>query len=119
MAHSLFKRLARIARAEFDLHRQKKYNDPVEQKSYDDSSSNFGANTGFASSQDAKIANYYANLEIPYDSDLETVTKAWKKLLRKYHPDMHSTDPEKVKIANEIVQVLNNAYNELQKYLAK
>ena len=42
---------------------------------------------------DPLLARYYANLEIPYGSDLETVDRAWKRLLRKYHPDRHATDP--------------------------
>jgi len=67
--------------------------------------------------QDPEIAKYYANLEVPYGSDLETVHKAWKDLLRKYHPDLHSDDPEKVRIANELVQGLNQAYAELEKRL--
>jgi DnaJ-domain-containing protein 1 len=67
--------------------------------------------------KDAEIARYYANLEIPYGADLETVRKAWKILLRKYHPDLHSDDAEKVRVANELVQGLNNAYKELEKRL--
>lgn len=68
---------------------------------------------------DPKLAGYYANLEVPYGSDLETVTRAWKKLLQKYHPDLHSNDPEKQQIANRLVQGLNQAYEEVKKHLAK
>ncbi len=67
---------------------------------------------------DEKLAGYYANLEVPYGSDLETVRAAWKKLVRKYHPDLHSSDPEKVKIATEIVKGLNQAYEALEKELS-
>ena len=65
------------------------------------------------------IAGYYANLEIPYGSDLETATRAWKKMLKKYHPDLHSNDLEKKQIANELVQGLNRAYEEIKNYLEK
>ncbi|HHL73892.1 MAG TPA: hypothetical protein ENJ29_15385 [Bacteroidetes bacterium] len=67
---------------------------------------------------DEELAGYYANLEVPYGSDLATVRAAWKRLVRKYHPDLHSADPEKVKIATEIVKGLNRAYEALEKELS-
>lgn len=66
---------------------------------------------------DPVLAGYYANLEIPYGSDLAAARRAWKKLVREYHPDLHSKDPEKVRIANELVQGLNHAYQEIEKHL--
>jgi len=67
---------------------------------------------------DPKIAQYYANLEIPIGSDLKTVKSAWKRLMRKYHPDIHGNDKEKQEIAKELTQQLNRAYEELSKYLS-
>ena len=69
--------------------------------------------------EDSKLAQYYANLEIPYGSDKETVTRAWKGLLRKYHPDLHSSDPEKKQIATIITQKLNEAYREINKAISE
>lgn len=69
--------------------------------------------------QDPLLAEYYANLEVPYGADLETVRAAWKRLLREYHPDRHSQNPEKQHLANELVQKLNHAYQELEKHLQK
>ena len=66
---------------------------------------------------DPELAELYSNLEAPYGSDLATVRKAWIQLLRKYHPDLHSKDPEKRKIADELAQRLNGAYEQLQKRL--
>ena len=66
---------------------------------------------------DPKLAKYYANLEVPYGSDLATVKKSWKRLARKYHPDMHHGDPKMQKIANELLQNINSAYDELEKHL--
>lgn len=40
-------------------------------------------------------------------------------MVRKYHPDLHSSDTQKVKLANEIVQGLNKAYEELENHLRK
>ena len=66
---------------------------------------------------DPELAGLYSNLEVPYGSDLATVRKARKRLLRKYHPDLHSKDPEKRKIADELARGLNGAYEQLQKRL--
>ncbi|KAA3616007.1 MAG: hypothetical protein DWQ05_09620 [Calditrichaeota bacterium] len=121
MAHSLFERLARIARAEMDnLHKGKEKQ--KSQQSFDETQTDSGEfSTGGQKQKtrsDSRLLQYYANLEIPPGSDLESVRKAWKKMVRKYHPDLHSADPEKVKIANEIVQGLNQAYAELEKHLS-
>ncbi|MFQ5582996.1 MAG: DnaJ family molecular chaperone [Calditrichia bacterium] len=65
---------------------------------------------------DPQLATYFANLEIPYGSDLETAKKAWKSLVKKYHPDLHSSDPLKQKTANELVQGINKAFEEIRKH---
>lgn len=64
-----------------------------------------------------KIAQYYAQLEVPYGSDLETVKQSYRRLMRKYHPDLHSGDADKQKIATELAQQLSRAYNELETIL--
>jgi hypothetical protein len=64
-----------------------------------------------------KLAQYYANLELPYGANLEEVKKAWKKLLKQYHPDKHSLDEEKRKVATVLTQKLNEAYFQLEKEL--
>lgn len=68
--------------------------------------------------QDPVLAGYYANLEIPYGSDLGTAKVAWKKMMKQYHPDLHSSDPDKRKIANELCAELTRAYQELERLLA-
>lgn len=70
-----------------------------------------------AAPRDPELAQCYANLEIPYGSDLQTTRRAWKRLLRKYHPDLHSGDPEKMHLANELVKGLNRAYEKIEKQL--
>jgi DnaJ-domain-containing protein 1 len=72
-----------------------------------------GATT--AQSVDPELAELYANMEVPYGSNLATVRKAWIRLLRKYHPDLHSKDLEKRKLADELTQRLNGAYERLRK----
>jgi|TARA_B110000196_G_C20634455_1_gene425579 DnaJ-domain-containing protein 1 len=69
--------------------------------------------------QDPELARYYANLEIPYGSDIETVRAAWKRMMKKYHPDLHSTDPQKRQVADELSAALTRAYQELIQVLER
>lgn len=66
---------------------------------------------------DPQLAQYYANLEIPYGADLETARRAWKRLLKQCHPDLHANDPEKRRVAGELSARLTQAYQELAKAL--
>lgn len=126
---SILSRIARIVRAklsfgesdDFDLsgksrqYRQRRSTRSNKQTNGARERQNPSPQTG----QDSELAKCYANLEVAYGADLETVTRAWKGLLRKYHPDMHSNDPEKLKIANQIVQELNRSYQILKEKLEK
>jgi DnaJ-domain-containing protein 1 len=63
------------------------------------------------------IARAYAALEVPNGSDFETVRKAYRSQMRKYHPDRHTATPEKQKAANELAQKLTDAYKTLERRL--
>ena len=63
---------------------------------------------------DPELASYYANLEVPYGSDLETTQRAWKSLLKRYHPDLHAQDPDKRELANKLTAELTKAYQEIE-----
>lgn len=60
------------------------------------------------------LAAHYAALEIPYSANLEVTKKAWKRMVRKYHPDLFAGDQKKAKIAHEITQSLNEAFHEIE-----
>lgn len=66
----------------------------------------------------SRLAPYYANLEIPDGSDLATARAAWKRLMKQYHPDLHSGDPQKVRVANELSARLTEAYRALEAVLS-
>jgi len=88
------------------------FNDGVRQEAEPKAESGKRADT-----RDPDLAQWYANLEIPYGSDIETAKKAWRKLMKRYHPDLHSTDSSKKEIANELTRKLTTAYKELEKRL--
>jgi len=68
--------------------------------------------------QDPVLAGYYANLDLPYGANLAAVKAAWKRLMKKYHPDRHAQDPAKRQVANELCAELTRAYWELERALS-
>ena len=65
-------------------------------------------------SEDEKtIRDYYANLEVPYGADKESVKKSYRRLMKKYHPDRFSESPKMQKLATELSQELTRAYREV------
>jgi DnaJ-domain-containing protein 1 len=71
-----------------------------------------------AAGRDPRLAQLYAQLECTYGSDLTAVRKAYRAMMRKYHPDMHSLSPEKQRVATELSQRLTSTYNELKRVLS-
>jgi len=66
---------------------------------------------------DPLLAQWYSNLEIPYGSDLKSTKQAWRSLMKRYHPDLHSNDPEKKEIATELTRKLTEAYEGIEQSL--
>ena len=71
-----------------------------------------------ASGDDA-LRKAYAALEVPAGSDFETVKKSYRRLMRKYHPDLHGGAPEKSRAATDLTQRLTQAYKTLEKHLRR
>lgn len=69
--------------------------------------------------EDPKIAEYYRTLNLAYGAEFPEVKAAFRKLMRKYHPDLHGANPKKHKAATELSMRVTQAYNELEKYLLK
>lgn len=82
--------------------------------SYDQGSSSQASSRGPG---DARERQYRANLEVDGDAGLKEIRKAYKALIRKYHPDLFHTEPEKRKVALEITTQLNEAMAYFEKNL--
>lgn len=65
-----------------------------------------------------EIQRYYANLELPLGAPLDEVKVAYKRLMRRYHPDLHQQDPERAQAATRLAQALRSAYDGLVAYLS-
>ena len=57
------------------------------------------------------------NLNPP--SSWKEVRKRRNDLIKKYHSDLYSSNPEKEKIAKEITQIYNDTYDRLKKHFGK
>jgi DnaJ-domain-containing protein 1 len=107
----MIKRLFNIARAEF--------NDLVQKNKSTDTPDPDFFEVRQEESRSDSLAKYYANLEIPVGSDRETIKAAWKTQMKKYHPDLHGSDPKKKQIAEELTRQLNEAYRTLDSAFLK
>ena len=106
----MIKRIFKIAQAELNdlVQKNKIFKNDVSS----DKTINFQEQSEYKNtySPSDPLAKYYANLEIPVGSDQITIKSAWKKQLKKYHPDLHCSDPEKKMIAENLTRQLNEAY---------
>ena len=66
-----------------------------------------------------KEAEFYANLELKYGAGFSEIKEAYKKLIKKYHPDKFNKNEEQRKIAEAITTRLNEAYNYFEKKFRK
>jgi DnaJ-class molecular chaperone len=68
---------------------------------------------------DEAIRRAYAALEVPPGSDLETVKRSYRRLMRKYHPDLNAGSTEKQRAATDLSQRLTEAYKTLERHLRR
>lgn len=56
------------------------------------------------------MKDYYAILEIPENADGQEIKKAYRKLVKKYHPDAAGKDAAKQKQLEKMYAILQEAY---------
>jgi hypothetical protein len=70
-------------------------------------------------SAERRLRELYRLLETPYGADFDTVKASFRRLMRKYHPDLHTGNPTKHKAATELTMSLTLAYDELERHLKR
>ncbi len=116
----MIKRLFEIARSNIGHYLGRKNSEFDEPRIFhsDNRWDQFNGETKYEKTEDP-FAKYFANLELTTSASRSEVKASWKRLMKKYHPDLHSVDLEKKKIATELSQGLTEAYKILDKELAK
>jgi DnaJ-domain-containing protein 1 len=93
---------------------------PSSSSSYSSSSSSStNARPPRPGTPEAQVAEWYKVLDLPMGAELAEIKSSYRKLMRKYHPDMHAGNPQKQKAANELSMRVTAAYNGLTDYLEK
>ena len=64
-------------------------------------------------STDAQLLEWYRVLDLQLGADMAQIKTAYRKMMRRYHPDMHAGNPGKLKAANEMSMRVTGAYNGL------
>ena len=67
--------------------------------------------------ENSAAKKYYEVLELPYGSDFQEVKKAYRRLLKKYHPDLFQGDEKKQKTAQKVTEEINEAYTYFERKL--
>ena len=102
---NLFKRIGNIIKS--NINHTEAEND-IDINSYDDI---YYDDSKIIQNEENKIEKkYYKILELEYGSDFNSIKKAYKRLLKKYHPDLFQNQPEKIKSAQEVTRQINEAY---------
>lgn len=113
---SLLKRIKNIIQSNIN-HKEEIEEQEIDINSYDDLY--YEDSKDYTSSEEDNIERkYYKILEVEYGSDFNKIKTAYKRLLKKYHPDLFQNKPEKLEAAQKLTKKINEAYNYFErKYL--
>jgi DnaJ-domain-containing protein 1 len=70
-----------------------------------------------STAQEKRLRELYSQLEVPYGAPFDEVKKSFRRLMRKYHPDLHAGNPEQHQTATKLTMSLTQAYRELERHL--
>ncbi len=62
------------------------------------------------------VVQAYRNLELTPAATTEQIRSSYRRLMRTYHPDKHTDDAEKQRIATEITQKLTESFVKIRQF---
>ena len=104
---SLFRRIKNIIRSNISFSKTEPELD-IDINSYEDIYYEDSSSTELKENSVEK--RYYEVLELEYGADFDKIKSAYRRLLKKYHPDLFQNRPEKLKTAQEVTRQINEAY---------
>jgi DnaJ-domain-containing protein 1 len=87
------------------------------EKAFDAAQARAGGQPGARPTPEAERVRWYRTLELEPGADLPTVRKAYRRLLKQYHPDKFAKDPDKYKAATEVTRNITAAHEGLSALL--
>ncbi|OHX66249.1 J domain-containing protein [Flammeovirga pacifica] len=102
-----------------DIINKNKYNEQNDTSYTNDNSSNYQQSYQSKSSTPppSQEDKYYNALEVSKGADFPTIKKAYRKMVKVYHPDLFQGDPKKQEMAQKVTLEINEAYNYFEKKL--
>ncbi|MCC7380195.1 MAG: DnaJ domain-containing protein [Deltaproteobacteria bacterium] len=76
-----------------------------------------GRSGGQREDSEERLRRYYANLELPFGAGAAEVRAAYRRLMRRYHPDRHHGNEGATEVATELSQKLRDAHDGLLAHL--
>lgn len=67
-----------------------------------------------SSAPPTELQRAYARLELPYGAPLKEAKQAWRRLMKKYHPDMFQDDPRRAAVAERVAAAITEAYKTIE-----
>lgn len=64
------------------------------------------------------VRTWYARLELDFGAGPDEVQRAYRRLMRQYHPDRFASNPEEEALATRLSQDLTVAYEGLMRHLS-
>jgi len=72
-----------------------------------------------AMNEPAEVSRWYGNLELPLGASAAEVRAAYRRMMRRYHPDRQGMDPKREEVATELTRELRAAYEGLLAHLGE
>ncbi len=115
---SLFKRVLNIVKSNINSGFEFSKAKSVEQNDYSFDEEDLYYSDAKDVPKDNKEIEYYKILELEYGASFKDIKSSYRRLLKKYHPDLFVNDKDKYELAKRVTQKINEAYTYFErKYL--
>jgi len=110
---SIFKRIVNIIKSNIN-YKESDVRDNIDINSYEDF---YYEDTEPIHSSNSQEEDYYKILELDRGADFKQIRQSYRKLLKKYHPDLFQGDKEKQAKAIKVTKKINEAYTYFERRL--